>query len=636
MDLKHKYASLPKDDLIKLLLERRPEGIDLVFAGKNVIRHIARKVRPKAMRVVSELCAGHAAEQARNLVIEGDNLAGMVSLYKFHGAVDLVLADPPFNTGGDFRYNDKWDEDPNDPDPGTLVTLEDGSRFTKWMKYMLPRLQLMRALLKPNGVVAICIDHRELFRLGMLMNEVFGEGNRVGILNWQRTYSPKNNVKTHLSHSTEYILVYAKNTELAKTALLPRSESMDAKYKNPDGDPDGPWRSSDVSGPGASTHKGQVYAIQSPFTGKMHYPPLGRCWAAERRRVQEWLEGWGVKYRDKQLDDGNVPALVIQGSVAAARKAAKRRYQRGHWPDLIFLDEGEGGPAAKKHLEKVKQGLIPLTFWADEEYETPFQLGSASWKHAESGHSQQGINELTAIVGRGDQLETVKPLKLFAKIITLWCPPNGLVIDPFAGSGTTGHAILQLNEETGASRRFVLMEQGRADRDDRYARTLLANRLKRVISGNWASGKRQALQGGFRFLTLTQRVDAKTVLAMEREEMIDLLLTSHWDDDAKARPTLIRVPGKDAKYLIASDDKQLGYFLVWNGTKAPSTIDERVHNVIIREASAHNIRPPYYVYARYEDYQTEDIRFFKIPDTVLRHVGLSESRDVYNEEQIAH
>jgi adenine-specific DNA-methyltransferase len=280
----------------------------------------------------------------------------------------------------------------------------------------------------------------------------------------------------------------------------------------------------------------------------------------------------------------------------------------------------------------VKQGVVPLTFWAEEEYETPFELGSASWKHAESGHSQQGINELTAIVGRGEQLETVKPLKLFAKIINLWCPPRGLVVDPFAGSGTTAHAILQLNSDTGSSRRFVLMEQGRADRDDRYARTLLVDRLRRVINGRWATGNRTPLGGGFRFLSLTQRVDARAVLAMEREELIDLLLTSHWDDDSKYRPALIRITGKDAKYLIANDDKQLGYFLVWNGgSNSSSTIDERVHNIIIKEASAHGIRPPYYVYARYEDYQTDDIRFCKIPDVVLRHVGLSESRDLYNE-----
>ncbi len=121
----------------------------------------------------------------------------------------MILTDPPYNTGEDFRYNDRWDNDPNDPELGLLVAKEDGSRHTKWMKAMLPRLKMMKSMLKPSGVIAVCIDHRELFHLGLLMNEIFGEENRLGIINWQKSYSPKNQ-DNHVSSGTEYVLVHAK------------------------------------------------------------------------------------------------------------------------------------------------------------------------------------------------------------------------------------------------------------------------------------------------------------------------------------------------------------------------------------------------------------------------------------------
>jgi adenine-specific DNA-methyltransferase len=164
------------------------------------------------------------------MIVEGENLQAMVSLYKYRGQVDLILTDPPYNTGSDFRYNDRWNEDPNDPDLGAIVSAEDGSRHTKWLRFMAPRLWMMREMLRPGGVLAICIDHRELFRLGMLLDEMFGEGNRIGIINWQKSYAPRNDQK-HLSTATEYVLVYAKNLDRAKTGLLPRTEEMNARYR---------------------------------------------------------------------------------------------------------------------------------------------------------------------------------------------------------------------------------------------------------------------------------------------------------------------------------------------------------------------------------------------------------------------
>lgn len=499
------YDQLPRSALIGLLqdhdealAEAGKDGIILNYVGRTAPWQIIRQVKPKLHRIVKRHSEGEEAAQCENEIWDGENLSTMVTLYKCRGKVDLIVADPPYNTGEDFRYNDKWDKDPNDPDLGELVPKDDGSRHSKWLKFMTPRLWMMREMLKPGGVIAVCIDHRELYRLGMLMDEIFREENRLGIINWQKAYSPKSDTggkRGGVSSATEYVLVYAKDIDRATTNLLARTEDMNARYSNPDGDPDGDWASDNPSGPGAETHRKMVYAIQSPFTGKLHYPPEGACWRSEKKYMQEWLHGWGSEYEERWIADGNefqdkssgkttrVKALVLKGSkiangkpasgdpvVAAARKAAQRRLKAGKWPRLIFTSEGEGGPRLKRHLKDIRKGKVPMTYWADEDYEQPLQIGSQSWDHEESGHSQTGINELDAVVGKGHAFKTVKPLKLIKKIIQIWAPSDGLVLDPFAGSGTTGHAVLELNHEANAHRRFILIEQGNTEKGDHYAK----------------------------------------------------------------------------------------------------------------------------------------------------------------------
>ena len=220
---------LDREDLIKMVKGLVNQGVTLSFHGKRTAREIMRRVRPRQTRTVTRLCVGSPEDQARNLLIEGENLQSMATLYKYRDQIDLIVADPPYNTGQYFRYNDRWDEDPNDPELGTLVTLEDGSRHTKWMKVMLPRLEMMKAMLKPQGVIAMCIDDNELFHLGMMMDEVFGEENRIAIINWQKSYSPKSDSK-HISNATEYVLVYAKDKSVARTGLTERTEGMNSKY----------------------------------------------------------------------------------------------------------------------------------------------------------------------------------------------------------------------------------------------------------------------------------------------------------------------------------------------------------------------------------------------------------------------
>ncbi|PWK14448.1 site-specific DNA-methyltransferase [Tumebacillus permanentifrigoris] len=473
------------------------------------------------MRIIRELCVGSKVEQAKNMMIEGDNIKAMRELHQHFGQIDLIVTDPPYNTGQSFRYNDKWDGGDT----------QSSSRHPNWLDMMRPRLQMMHEMLKPGGILAICIDDKELFQLGLMMNNVFGERNRIAIINWQKSYAPKNDSR-HVSSATEYILVYAREKEKAKTGLLSRDEEMNSKYKNPDHDSVGDWRSSD---PTASTPaKKDRYAIQSPFTGALHYPGC-RAWSHPKSKMKEWLEAWGCRYEERYLQDGRAKALVLHKAptpniptrqnldnnfvvesdevfhdprIVATRQRVEKLRDHHAWPVLYFASKGKGRPAMKCYLKDVRQGKVPFTYWADEEYEESERIGVQSWGYKESGHSQTGINEINAIMGKGHQFQTVKPLKLIKKIIQLWCPPKGIVLDPFAGSGTTAHAVMELNRETGADRRFILIEQGNPETGDQYARSLTQERVRRIITGERLSLQGQLvpsaepLKGGFVFKVL--------------------------------------------------------------------------------------------------------------------------------------
>jgi len=629
---------LSRDELIELVEAGHEGGIRIDFSGKANARKLPRRVRPRVGRTIKKYSTGPERDQARNLVIEGDNLQAMATLFRERGQVDLILTDPPYNTGHDWRYNDRWEEDPNDPGLGEWVNADDGDRHTKWMRFMWPRLQLMKEMLKPSGVLAICIDYREMFRLGQMLDELFGETNRLGIINWQKRYSPRSD-KGHISSATEYVLAYAADEERARTSLLPRSEEMDARYSSRDGDPRA-WKSGDASATGGSTHQGMVFGIQSPFTGKMHYPPNGSHWRDEQAQILRWLSGWGSDFKLEYLDDGakrsrviGLPeaeltparAIVLDGTpLAKARARAEETLLHGPWPRIYFGVKGTARPQRKNYLEDVKQGKVPMTFWADEDfYDEPFAVGSTSWVHGVSGHSQTGVDELDAIVGDEHGFETVKPLRLFERIIQMWCPPDGLVLDAFAGSGTAGQAVLDLNASTGADRRFILVEQGRPDRGDSYARSLTADRLRRVVTGDWKKGPRPPLGGGFRFATLGKRVDADALLNMEREELADTLIASHFDAASRRRDALVGVPDPTKfKYLVAHNSDDEGFFLIWNGTKGNTDFTEATYEACAKEAQAAGLAARYHVYARLYRFQTSNVIFYPIPDRILMDFGL--------------
>lgn len=651
---------LDREDLLKIVKNMINGGVSLSFYGKRTAEEIYKKVRPRMTRVNRKLCVGTEEQQAKNIILEGENLQAMVTLYKYREQVDLILTDPPYNTGQYFRYNDRWDNDPNDPDLGTIVADDDGSKHTKWMKAMMPRLHMMWKMLKSTGVIAICIDHNELFHLGMMMNEVFGEENRIGIINWQKSYAPKSDSK-HMSTGTEYVLIYAKDKSLAKTGLLPREDTTNSKYKNPDNDPEGLWRNDNATV--ATVVDKDVYAIQSPFTGSLHYPGA-RAWSYPKKTMKEWLEKWGSKYIEKPIGDGRVNALIIKGApvpsispdsnlennpvvecedvfnspiIQLSREAAEDIMQNKVWPTLYFAKNGQGRPAIKRYLKNVKRGKVPLTYWGTEEYEKPFELGAQSWNYEESGHSQTGINELNEILGKGHKFQTVKPLKLMKKIIQLWCPPEGLILDPYAGSGTTGHAVLELNQQAETNRKFILIEQGNSDKGDKYARSLTQERIRRVITGERpdANGtlvkKDNPINSGFEFRILTKQIDANTVLSMQKDELIDLVITSHWENERRSSSNMIRIEDNKYQYLVGKNDDNEGYYIIWNGDNQVGQLDLETYSTIIEEAKKEKLNQPYHVYARYEIFQTNSVKFYKIPDKILAHLGLNESSDSYNE-----
>ena len=306
--------------------------------------------------------------------------------------------------------------------------------------------------------------------------------------------------------------------------------------------------------------------------------------------------------------------------------------KNGQWPILYWGQDGTGAPAKKHRLEAVKAGLVPSSFWVDPD-DHPLQLDSISWPYKESGRSRDGLEELDEIVGPGHGFETVKPLRLFSKIIQIWCPTDGIVMDVFAGSGTTGHAVLELNKKADANRRFILIEQGRPEKDDKYANTLTRVRVSRAVSGERVdiSGKlvqtAEPLPGGFRYVKLLDKIDGEAVLALEREEMIDLLLTSHWDQSERSGCHLRRLPVGTYQFLFAISAREEGFFLVWSGPQKPAILDRTAFKAIVEEARAADLKPPYHVYARVSAYSGPNIEFYQIPQRILEKLGFNEATE---------
>ena len=398
-----------------------------------------------------------------NFLIEGDNLATLKLLVKTHrGKIDLIYIDPPYNTGShDFIYDDSF------------VDNNDCFTHSKWLSFLNERLSLTRQLLSDQGVIFISIDDHEEAALKLLCDGLFTEECFVANIAWQRTYSTRNDSKG-IGREVEHILVYSKRPNWTPNRL-PRTKEMDEKYKNPDNDI-APWRTDNPYAPSASTHQGMVYAIQHPFTGKMLYPTNGRCWPFEQEQILEIMRGW-CPYELKNLHDEekrasvcgvpenevrkDVCSIVLSDSLEVSSKQAKIVYDRGQWPRLFFTKKGLGGIARKTYLENVG-GRLPTNFWSFEE----------------TGHTDEAKKEIGRILGDLTAFSTPKPVRLIERIISIASKPDSTVLDFFAGSGTTGHAILKYNvEHENSNRRFILC----TNNENNICREVTYERIRRVI-----------------------------------------------------------------------------------------------------------------------------------------------------------
>lgn len=406
-----------------------------------------------------------------------------------------TATDPPYNTG-----NEGWVYNDNVNDPrikkwlGEVVGSEgeDLSRHDKWLCMMYPRLKLLHKLLAKDGVIFISIDDNEYVNLKMICDEIFGSNCFVSNISWQRTYSTRNDSKG-IVNEVEHILVYSK-VEGWQPNKLPRTAEMNAKYKNPDNDV-ALWRPDNAYAPGAATHQGMVYAIQHPFTGEMLYPSHGRCWTFGQDQMLECMNGW-TEYKLEDIHDDEkraeicgiavdeirkeVKSIILVKPLEEAQAEARKVYDKGPWPRFFFSKNGMGGIQRKTYLETVG-GKLPTNLWLFKD----------------TGHTDEAKKEIMAIFDGKAVFDTPKPERLIEYVMTIAGDKDTLILDSFAGSGATAHAVLNMNKQDGGNRKFILIEM--MD----YADSITAERVKRVIDG-YGEGKKATpgTGGGFAYYEL--------------------------------------------------------------------------------------------------------------------------------------
>ncbi|MBL4807710.1 MAG: site-specific DNA-methyltransferase [Rhodobacteraceae bacterium] len=318
----------------------------------------AEKVPYRLLEEVPEL--GYGDLGAGNMLIQGDNLEALKSLLPYYaGQVKCIYIDPPYNTGSAFEHYD------------------DNLEHSKWLAMMWPRLELLRELLAEDGSIWVSIDDREGHYLKVIMDEVFGRKNFITNVIWRKNYSPKSSAR-HFSEDHDHIHIYAKSADSFVPNLMPRTEKQNRAYKNPDQDPRGIWKTSDLSA--RNFYGAGSYSLVSPTGRKIDGPPKGRYWTISKEKFhtldadnQIW---WGVK--------------------------------------------GDAIPQKKRFLTDVKQGIVPQTIWPYEEV----------------GHTQAAKKEIVSLFG-SDVFATPKPELLLTRIIHIATGPGDLVLDSFLGSGTT-------------------------------------------------------------------------------------------------------------------------------------------------------------------------------------------------------
>ena len=403
-----------RDELSKDLLDGAEERYQFTWPDKRAASRLANEETDKTLR--PDLDASVDFWNTENLYIEGDNLDVLKVLREnYLGKVKMIYIDPPYNTGNDFVYSDKFavsreewneqggafDEEGNQLlDPMQRNTESNGRFHTDWLNMIYPRLKVGRDLLSEDGVIFISMDDNEAKNLKAVCDEIFGSQNFLAQVVWERAYSPINLMK-HFSPSHDYILVYAKNSELAECRGIPRSQEANDRYSNPDNDPRGVWKPSDLSvGPAVESN---IYPITTP-SGRIVEPPAARSWRLSRNAFRE------------RLADNRI------------------------W----FGPNGDSVPCMKRFLSELrKTGITPMTIW----------------KYTEVDHSQAATQKLAKLFDGKKYFDYPKPVELLKRCLALYTSPEECtVLDFFSGSGTFAQAVMELNAEDGGKRKFILVQ----------------------------------------------------------------------------------------------------------------------------------------------------------------------------------
>lgn len=392
---------------------------ELSFKGKEFVynHHLAVPFRPLIPH--PEKGIGPVALDG-NLVVHGDNLHALKSLLPLYaGKVDCIFIDPPYNTG-----NEGWAYNDNVNAPmirewlnANPVGIEDGLRHDKWCAMMWPRLKLLHELLAEDGSFWMTLDDNEIARGRAMLDEIFGVEKFIACCVWQKRYSREN--REAIGDVHDYVLVYSKSPGIFKTTRnkIDPTEDQLSVYSNPNNDPRGRWRGIPMTAQGQ--RKNQMYPITTP-TGIVHTPPEGRCWSMVETEYQ---------------------TLLKQGRI---------------W----FGKDGNSQPSVIRYVDEVG-GFVPWTWWPSNEV----------------GHTDEAKKEMHGIFGREDAFSTPKPLRLISRIIEIATNKDSIVLDSFAGSGTTAHAVINANAKDGGRRRVIVAEM------EDYADRLTAERVRRVING---------------------------------------------------------------------------------------------------------------------------------------------------------
>ena len=414
----------------------------LNWIGKEAVVKHHKEVPFRLLEPVPELSCGDA--DSGNLIVQGDNLHALKALLpRYAGQVKCIYIDPPYNTGNEgWVYNDNVNSPEIRKWLGEVVGKEGETldRHDRWLSMMYPRLVLLKQFLREDGAIFVSIDDNEVATLRLLMDEIFGNTRFVAQIAWQSRYSRSSDASISLSHN--HIVIYSPNPDAwrSKRNRLPRSAAQEKQYKNPDNDPRGPWRAIPWDAP--NIRENLSYPITTP-KGTVRYPPKGRCWS---RTEEQWNK-------------------IVENGMA------------------YFGKSQDGVPSFKLFLK-----------------DAPLIVPNSWWTHEEAGHTDEAKKELHEIFFGDAGFSTPKPTRLLQRILQIATDKDSLILDSFAGSGTTGHAVLKQNAEDGGNRRFILVEI-----DESIACTVTAERVRRVAQGH-TNTKNQAVEGlggGFQFYRLS-------------------------------------------------------------------------------------------------------------------------------------